>query len=97
MVFNNNIHYGIPLTWNNCVRRRDNNYTCIINFSFDLLKKNVVNTISKLLFNHQFNREKIKFININAWNEWNEQAVLEPSTLYGYQILNLFHNIISNL
>jgi hypothetical protein len=90
-------HYGIALSWNNCVRRKDNKYTCVTNFDTAQLRKNTINTISKLLINHKFSKKTSKYICINAWNEWNEQAVMEPSNVYGYTILKLFNDIITNL
>ena len=36
-------------------------------------------------------------ININAWNEWNEQAVLEPNNISGYGNLETIYNVISDL
>jgi len=37
------------------------------------------------------------FINVNAWNEWNEQAVLEPNNVTGYQNLDTIRNIVQDL
>ena len=31
---------------------------------------------------------------INAWNEWNEQAVLQPTDKSGYDMLNLVSDVI---
>jgi hypothetical protein len=37
------------------------------------------------------------FININAWNEWNEQAVLEPTDKTGYTNLDSIYSIIKDI
>lgn len=34
---------------------------------------------------------------VNAWNEWNEQAVLEPNHVTGFENLETIHHIISTL
>ena len=36
-------------------------------------------------------------LNINAWNEWNEQAVLEPNDVTGYDNLKTISNVISHI
>ncbi|MBO7644941.1 MAG: glycoside hydrolase family 99-like domain-containing protein, partial [Alphaproteobacteria bacterium] len=35
------------------------------------------------------NPENQQYIYINAWNEWGEGAILEPTTRYGYKNLEL--------
>ena len=34
-----------------------------------------------------------KYMIINAWNEWGEGAILEPSTLFGYQYLEIISEL----
>ena len=40
-----------------------------------------------------FSNIDYSYININAWNEWNEQAVLEPNNIFGYQNLETIFKI----
>ena len=42
-------------------------------------------------------KNSCNFININAWNEWNEQAVLEPNSVTGFENLELIYAINHNL
>jgi len=35
-------------------------------------------------------------ITVNAWNEWNEQAILEPNNITGYENLSIIKNIFDN-
>jgi hypothetical protein len=46
--------------------------------------------LSKLTLNENI-------IIVNAWNEWNEQAILEPNNITGYYNLQIINNIISDL
>ena len=59
----------------------------------DFIKKysNIYNldTIKELMYDN--------IININAWNEWNEQAILEPNNITGYNNLNIINDIYNNL
>ena len=86
----NNI-IGLPLNWNNIVRRKNNTFLYINNFSADNLNELILTIICKILMKYiNKNNNYDNFDNrilINAWNEWNEQAVLEPNNITGY--LNL--------
>ena len=86
-------HVGIPLTWNNCVRRKDGNFLCVIDFDTKKLQNTLITLLAKLIINHNFDKKTVKFMNVNAWNEWNEQAVLEPSNIYNFEILEIFKNV----
>lgn len=108
-------HFGIPLNWNNIVRRNTLSHLHINNFSQTNLKKMFIRVISKIIIKYinlfeskkinKYNIEKINFeetnynldnnvIIINAWNEWNEQAILEPTNIDGYLILETICKII---
>lgn len=79
--------HSVFTSWNNSVRRLSNihNATVFDNSSPDLFFKMILNTILEtLLYN---NAEEHIFIFINAWNEWNEQAMLEPSVKNNYEYI----------
>jgi hypothetical protein len=108
-------HFGIPLNWNNIIRRNGLSHLHINNFSQTNLEKMFLRTISKIIlkYTNKFKSEPIKKYNvikvdinktnylmdnniiiINAWNEWNEQAVLEPVITYSYSNLEKIYKII---
>lgn len=84
---NKKCHSGLFTSWNNSVRRINDikNATVFDNSSPELFLKHIqteyINTILKSKPHEEM------FIFINAWNEWNEQAILEPSQKYKYQYL----------
>ena len=97
-----NKHLGLPLYWNNKVRRKKNKFLNITNFTHEhlelfllLLLAEHVSKYKNMYTNHLPLLEN--FININAWNEWNEQAVLEPTTVDGYKNLTIIYKNICNL
>ena len=98
-----NKHLGLPLYWNNKVRRKKNIFLNITNYSIESLEEMLLLLITEQVSKYK-NISKLdqlpsfeNFININAWNEWNEQAVLEPNTVTGYDNLNAIHKIISSV
>jgi len=109
-------HFGIPLNWNNIVRRNGLSHLHTNNISDVNLKIMILRTISKIILKYincvcfkpidKYNIIKYYYgeINynldnnvmiINAWNEWNEQAVLEPNKFNGYMNLLVFKNIFN--
>ena len=40
--------------------------------------------------------EDERYVYINAWNEWGEGAVLEPTVRYGYKNLQIIKNILES-
>lgn len=82
---------GVSLNWNNVVRRKNKKFLYVDNFKnsklIDLLEYQVSNIILK---NNYFKDNTFpNILMFNAWNEWNEQAILEPNNLSGYD--NLKH------
>lgn len=98
-----NKHLGLPLYWNNKVRRKNNNYTNITNYSIQHLEELLLLLIAEQVskYKNVYNLSALpsfeNFININAWNEWNEQAVLEPNCITGYDNLNTIYNVTNNV
>ena len=97
-----NKHLGLSLYWNNCVRKK-NLYLEISNFSHDNLKNMLIILLSKIIYKYKniYDLSKLtlneNIIIVNAWNEWNEQAMLEPNNITGYYNLQIINNIISDL
>ena len=84
-------HRGICVNWNNTPRR---NYTNTEYDKYPHYYKNINPTIfgnylKQLL--HKINKDQNSthdFLFISAWNEWNEQAILEPNNEDGYNYLD---------
>jgi hypothetical protein len=98
----NNTHLGLPLGWDNYVRK-PKNFTTTIGFNKTNLRELFLIQISLLISKYK-NVSDIKklpildnFININAWNEWNEQAVLEPNNITNYENLETIHTVIKDI
>jgi hypothetical protein len=110
MVNTKKYHYGIPLGWNNIIRREGMSHLHINNFTQTNLEKMFLKIMSKIILKHinkfkskpilKYNVKMIDFnetnlnvdnnvIIVNAWNEWNEQAVLEPTNVDGYSNLEI--------
>lgn len=97
-----NKHLGLALYWNNMVRRKNIPFMIISDFSHEKMQEMLIILISIIVLRYKnvFNFNACKYeniINVNAWNEWNEQAVLEPNNIYGYKNLQVIYSIINNL
>ena len=83
-------HRGISLNWNNTPRRNYNNKEYskyphyYKNINPDLFGDTMYSLLEKV--NNTPNKND-DFIFISAWNEWNEQAMLEPNVEDGYDYL----------
>ena len=93
-------HRGISLNWNNTPRR---NYTSTDYSKYPHYYKNInpklfgatlkkifdkINNDKNDNYNDKYDqRETNNFLFISAWNEWNEQAILEPNKEDGYSYL----------
>jgi len=97
-----NKHLGLPLYWNNIVRRKRKHFVYIENATIDNTEKLFIVLVCRILLKYVNclkvdNSSNENFINVNAWNEWNEQAVLEPNNLTGYENLELMKKISKNV
>ena len=82
-------HRGISVGWNNIPRR---NYSGDEFSKYPHIWKNInVHNFSTCL-NKMLSRKNDDFLFITAWNEWNEQCVLEPSNIDGYDFLTEINN-----
>jgi len=95
-----NKHLGLPLYWNNMVRRKNLPFLYVDNFNSRNLEQMLIILLSKIIL-RSCNTYDLKcidkndnVINVNAWNEWNEQAVLEPNNITGYENLETISKII---
>ena len=80
-------HSSVFTSWNNTVRRLKNKKLATVfdDSSPDLFYEMLLHTLVDALL-RSTNIEET-FIFINAWNEWNEQAMLEPSINHGYEYI----------
>ena len=83
---------GSMVEWDNCPRT----VTCGIfdHYSpekFYLFNKNIIDWTIK-----HYNKD-LRFIFINAWNEWGEGTYLEPDDKYGYASINSLSKAIFNI
>lgn len=94
----NNI-IGLPLNWNNIIRRKNQKFLYVTNFSINNLKELILTIISKILtkyININNHKNYDNRILINAWNEWNEQAILEPNNITGYSNIETIKKFAKN-
>jgi hypothetical protein len=93
-----NKHLGLPLYWNNIIRRKNLQYAAIIDYDHEKLEDMLIVLICHILSKYKnmdnFSNIEESYININAWNEWNEQAVLEPNNIYGYKNLEIIYKVV---
>lgn len=88
-------HKGICVNWNNTPRRnyKNDEYSKYPHYYKNINPSIFGNYFKKLLnkIDHDKNDE-YDFLFISAWNEWNEQAVLEPNNEDGYDYLHEINN-----
>ena len=86
----NEEHKGICVNWNNTPRRNysSNEYSKYPHYYKNINPTNFSETLFKSLKNISENPNyHDDFLFISAWNEWNEQAILEPNNEDGYDYL----------
>ena len=65
---------------------------------YDITKNDFCNWLMGILdWTKHNNPAYLNYAYINAWNEWAEGAILEPTTRYGYQNLQIVKNCLENL
>ena len=104
-------HRGISVGWNNIPRRTysGDEYSKYPHIWKNINIHNFTNCLEKLMEKIDKNPNKVNdtkvdnnkddntnFLFITAWNEWNEQCVLEPSNIDGYSFLNEINNTYLN-
>jgi hypothetical protein len=94
-------HRGISVGWNNIPRRTyiGDEYSKYPHIWKNINIHNFTNCLEKLMEKIDNNPNKDNndnFLFITAWNEWNEQSVLEPSNVDGYIFLNEINNTYLN-
>lgn len=96
-----NKHLGLSLYWNNIVRRNNIPFMYIKNYDKINLEKMFLTLISLIVIKNIniYNDDIVgdNYIIINAWNEWNEQAVLEPNDITNYENLEIIYYVMKNL
>ncbi|MBC8718493.1 glycoside hydrolase family 99-like domain-containing protein [Ochrobactrum sp. Marseille-Q0166] len=85
---------GVCPDWDNTPRRQTNAHT-LIGSSPELFRKWVSSCKAITLSRFEEGRISYPMIFVNAWNEWAEGAVLEPSADHGYDYLNALKSGLS--
>ena len=92
-------HKGIFCGWNNTPRRNytSDNYSAYPHYYKNITLEKFESTYDLLLKNiNKTSNKGTDFLFISAWNEWNEQAILEPNNIDGYNYLNAISNTYIN-
>ncbi len=92
LVNNHHLYKTISPSWSNEARRKGNGGYTFYNSSPEIF----ANWLDKLLINEiDTNKRKSPIVYINAWNEWAESAMLEPSRHMGHSSLLRTAEILS--
>lgn len=77
--------------WDNCSRRKEG--ATIFN---DSTPEKYGAWLSHIITNYPWNKNKEKYLFINAWNEWAEGNHLEPCQKWGKQYLEITKEVLQN-
>lgn len=88
--------YGAFRTWSNYIRRSEDEHSSFDIISdyeyYDFMRTKIAHTIrNSIVYGGKYD------LLYNAWNEWNEQAILEPDDLNSYTNLDILKHIRSEL
>lgn len=98
MLYRNQLHikpffYSCTMGWDNSARKKKE-YAIYYNYSL----KNYYQWLRIIIEEtRKRNSEDMRFIFINAWNEWAEGTYLEPDEKYGYANINTLSKAIYDL
>lgn len=81
---------GIYYSFNNSSRRINRLSEKHINLNYKSFEDLILGTIQNIAKNPN---KSINFILLNSWNEWSEQAMIEPNDIDNYEILNIIKKI----
>lgn len=81
-----NYSYGINYSFDQRCRRKNKPAARFVNLSYKAFDDFLVQTILKINNNPNIGDN---YILINSWNEWGEQAMIEPNDYDGYAILDI--------
>lgn len=78
--------------WDNTPRKLYNNGFCFQMQASDFKKW----LMDNIRWTHEHHGEDEQIVYINAWNEWGEGAILEPTTRYGYRNLQSVKEVLES-
>lgn len=81
---------GVFYSWDNSSRRINKPSIRFINPSLEIFENFILQTIRLIGRQPNINTN---YILLNSWNEWTEQAMVEPNAIDGYAILNVLKRI----
>lgn len=88
-------YWGAFVSFDNRVRRTDGRYTKI-KLDPGTFQKCVHNSFQALATRRN-RKVDTNYYFVNAWNEWNEQAVLEPSDKHRFEFLKAVKQLLLNV
>ncbi len=80
-------------SWDNLPRKAYSNGYC-----FNMTEEDFALWLREIIeWTKQNNSQNEQYVYINAWNEWAEGAMLEPTTRYGYKYLDIVKKTLEDL